>query len=190
MTPALYAGLWRRRSLAIGDGLPSEPAEVHWIQWGDRFIDLRSPRPRQPPSPLCGPGMFAGTTTWTNRVLTWHHELDSDSGGGADAGVVSWHGPQLVERGTATIDGVPTPYVEVWERMTSVLPPEGRAWTPRLGASAIEVGPHRMAAVVEPDGRWLGARSSRQPDGSWVIVGEVGACDLLRVLGPALLDES
>lgn len=187
MTPDAFAGLWRRRSLTIGDGEPTEPAAVHWIQWGDRFLDLRAPLAGEPVPPLCGPGLFGGITTWAEPVLTWHHEFDSDPGSGADAGAVSWEDGHLVERGTATISGVPTPYVEVWERITSVLPAEGRALSPWAGASVVEADGHRMAGVVRPDGRWFGARSSRDDDGCWSIVDQIGDLELLRALRAALL---
>ena len=186
MTPDVFSGLWRRRSVAIGDGEPHEPASVHWIQWGDRFLDVRQPVDDGAPL-LSGPGVFGGTTTWREPALTWRHELDSQPGAAADEGVVSWDRELLVERGSADIDGEAVPYEEVWERVTVPMPAAGRAWSPWRGALAVEVDGHRMAAVVDPDGSWFGALSRREPDGRWDLGPCVGERALLRVLHDVLL---
>jgi len=187
VTPDAFSGLWRRRSVALGDGAPDERASVHWIQWGDRFVDLRVPTGGGEEGPLSDLGVFAGTTTWAEPVLTWHHELDSRDGGAADEGVVSWCDGDLIERGEALNDGQPVPYVEVWERCTPPMPADGRAWVPWPGGLAVEVDGHRMAALVHAGGRWAGAVSRRRADGRWVLEDHAGEPSLLDRLGDALL---
>lgn len=188
MTPAAFGGLWRRRSLAIGDARPSEPARVHWIQWGDHYLDLRVPEGAAVARPFCGPGTFGGTTSWTDPVLTWHHQLDSGPGADADEGTVRWLADDLIEeRGTAVIDGVPTEYVEVWARAGEV-PERGRHWSPADGALAVEAGPDRIAAVVDATGAWAAGRSHADAAGSWRVLDVAGDAGLLAVLHPALVE--
>lgn len=186
MTPDAFSGLWRRRSLAIGDAAPSEPAAVHWIQWGEHFVDLRIPDAAEARS-FCGPGAFGGTTSWAEPVLTWHHALDSGPGADADAGTVRWLGDDLIEeRGVAVIDGAPTTYVEVWARV-GPRPAHGRQWSPGGGAIAVEAGPHCIAAVVDATGAWAAGRSEVGPTGDLRLVEVAGHTGLLAVLHPALL---
>lgn len=186
MTPDAFTGLWRRRSVALGHGVPHEPASVHWIQWGDRFLDLRVASDGEA-APLSSTGCFGGTTSWTEPVLTWHHDLDSRGSSTADEGTISWLDGDLVEQGEALLGGDPVPYVEVWERCTPSMPEHGRAWVPWPGALAIEVDGHRMAALVHAGGQWAAAISSRRADGRWAIGDHAGAEPLLARLRDALL---
>lgn len=186
MTPDAFSGLWRRRSLQLGGAVPSEPAAVRWIQWGDHYLDVRLPAGE--PQPFCGPGTFGGTTSWSEPVLTWHHTFDSQPGGAADEGTVRWLGDDLLEEhGVAVLDAVEVPYVEVWARV-GPRPTTGRHWSPASGAIAIEAGPHRMAAAVGDDGAWAAGRSARDDAGSWRLVETTGDTDLIAVLRPALRD--
>lgn len=188
MTPDVFSGVWRRRSIAIGEGKPDEPASVHWIQWGDRFLDVR--QPHRDGARLSGPGVFGGSTTWREPVLTWHHELDSAPGGATDAGDISWADDDLVEVGSFDVDGRAVPYVEVWERLTDPLPTDGRVWSPWANAMALEVDGYRAVAVIMPDGRWLGAMSGRDGVNRWQLSSCVGDAGLLggavrrALLGP------
>ncbi len=188
MTPDAFAGLWRRRSLQLGDAPPSEPAAVHWIQWGDHYLDVRVPIAE--PSPFCGPGTFGGTTTWADPVLTWHHAIDSEPGAAADEGTVRWLTDDVIEeRGVAVLDGVDVPYVEVWARVGG-RPGTGRHWATAAGALAVEAGPHRVAATVRADGAWAGARSELRSGVGWEVVDAVGDADLVAVLRPVVVDPS
>lgn len=186
MTDRPFDGLWRRRSLQLGDGTPSEVATVHWIQWGHRYLDLRVPDGG--PQPFCGPGTFGGNTTWADPVLTWHHELDSEPGGGADEGEIRWLADGLVEeRGVAAMPDGPLPYVELWARV-GPRPSTGRCWFPEQGAVAVEAGPHRMAALVDGTGAWCAGRSRLAGDGVWQLCETAGNGDLPPSLRGALLD--
>lgn len=186
MTPDAFSGLWRRRSLQLGDRAASEPASVHWIQWGDQYLDVRISNGG--PRPFCGPGTFGGTTSWSDPVLTWHHALDSQPGAAADEGVVRWLDDDLIEeRGVAVLDGADVVYVEVWERV-GPRPTSGRHWSPAEGALIVEAGPHRMAGVVRPGGRWAASRSEHLLGDGWHVAEVVGHVDLVGVLRSDLVD--
>lgn len=184
-----FDGLWQRRSVTIGDSAPSEAARVHWIQWDGHYLDVRVPH-EAGRRPLCGPGTFGGTTSWADPVLTWHHDIDSEPGPDADEGTVRWLAEDLLEeRGLAVLDGASTEYVEVWTRISQV-PDRGRHWSPAAGSTAVEAGPHRMAAVVDATGTWAAGRSELDATGRWWILEISGDAGLAAVLHPALLDAS
>lgn len=188
MTGGPFDGLWRRRSLRLGDAAPSETASVHWIQWGDHYLDLRVPDGR--PQPFCGPGTFGGATTWADPVLTWHHGLDSAPGGGADEGVIRWLAEGLLEeRGVAPMADGPLPYVEVWSRI-GARPDAGRCWSPAPGAFAVEAGPDRMAALVHSSGVWCAGRSRLARGGAWRLCESAGGGALPSSLRAALLEQA
>lgn len=111
MTPDRFTGTWRRTSISIDGALPSEPAEVVWIQVGDVYADLRVPH--HPGEPV---GSFAGTTSWEAPSLRWSHELDLVTGGTDDVGAITGEGDDLVESGTFELDGRTVPYLERWRR--------------------------------------------------------------------------
>ncbi len=188
MTPDAFAGLWRRRSLQLGDAPPSEPAAVYWIQWRDHYLDVRMPVAE--PSPFCGPGTFGGTTSWADPVLTWHHALDSEPGAAADEGTVRWLAQDLIEeRGVAVLDGIDVRYVEVWARVGG-RPGAGRHWSPGAGTLAVEAGPHRMAATLAGDGAWAAARGELRTGVGWHVVETAGDAGLATALHPVLVNPS
>lgn len=188
MTPARFTGLWRRVSVAVGEQQPDERASVHWLQAGDRFVDLRRPLDGQ--SALSGPRAFGGTTAWRAPVLTWHHELDSRPGPSADEGHITWDGDgRLTERGVVAVAGETLPYVEVWERQTPAGPADGRAWSPAPGALAVEVAGHRMAITVTEGGRWAGGLWASR-DGGWALADRAGDAYVLAGLYDILLAAS
>ena len=112
MVPDEFRGVWRRRSIAVDGGAPSEPALVLWLQARESFADLRIPN--------SGDAIeaFAGTTTWEPPRLTWHHTIDWNGGfAGYDCGDIEWVDGALVERGTYEEAGQTHEYEEVWDRV-------------------------------------------------------------------------
>ena len=67
-------GVWRRVSLAIDGGPPSEDSRVVWIQGRARFADLRTPL--EGASAGAGPMSFAGHASWEEPRLTFHRTID------------------------------------------------------------------------------------------------------------------
>ena len=112
--PSDFVGAWERRSIALGDAPPSEPASVIWVQGSSAYADLRIPVDPAEPTEC-----FAGHTTWAAPNLHWSHDLDLAGGPAAlaDVGAVQWVDGDLVERGTFLVDGAEVPYVEVWHRL-------------------------------------------------------------------------
>ena len=43
--PAWFVGAWRRRSIVVPGGEPTEPCEAWWIQAGEAFVDVRVAAP-------------------------------------------------------------------------------------------------------------------------------------------------
>ena len=108
-----FVGAWQRRSIAIGDDAPDEPARVLWLQGADAFADLRIPN-----DPCGAIDAFAGITTYEAPALTWHHTLDWNGGfAGYDCGVIEWNGAEMIERGEFERDGSKIAYEEVWCRV-------------------------------------------------------------------------
>jgi hypothetical protein len=183
--PACFVGAWRRVSIAFDGGVLDEPSDVLWLQARRGFADVRVPSRRGGE-----PAAFAGTTTWEPPALTWHHRLDlappapDSAPGPPDVGAVEWRGDDLVERGTTVLDGVPTPYEEVWRRETGAPTPvvvlvrggaagAGGGMLVRVGADAI---------VIAATDRGLAARRDRRDGAHWWTVGSVGPATLLPAI--------
>lgn len=135
---AQFVGVWRRRSIAVDDGLPEERHSVVWVQARDAFADLRVPRGRDGDVDA-----FAGITTYDAPALTWHHALDlNGTFAGFDCGVVARRDDELVERGTFDRDGTTHAYEEVWQHIDRGI--VGLVLTaPR--AMIVRVGDHSLA---------------------------------------------
>jgi hypothetical protein len=125
--PAAFWGLWRRHTIAF-DGAPAEePALVFWCQAPRQFMDLRW---RIGPPEANEPGfsadrLMAGYTTYEDSgFMTWHHDIDSLSGEGADRSAVRVVGDELTEEGEiAQSDGVEArTFVEIWRRVDGHVP--------------------------------------------------------------------
>jgi putative spermidine/putrescine transport system substrate-binding protein len=156
VTPADLTGAWRRASIAIGGGPPSEPASVVWLQVGEVYADLRVPL-----DTAGAQASFAGWTTWEAPTLRWIHDLDLDPSGGDDVGTLDRAGDELVERGTSAGPDGPVPYTEVWRRLPGSGPPhvarrreDGLGLLVRTGAHALAVLDERSLAA--PSGRATG----------------------------------
>ena len=144
MTPADLTGAWRRASIAIGGGPPSEPASVVWLQVGEVYADLRVPL-----DPAGAQASFAGWTTWEAPTLRWIHDLDLDPSGGDDVGTLDRAGDELVERGTSAGPDGPVPYTEVWRRLPGSGPPHvARRREDGLGL-LVRTGAHALAVLDE-----------------------------------------
>lgn len=159
--PSQFVGAWKRVSLALGDGPPSEDSHVVWVQSDERYADVRvGPRP----------DAFAGTADWDGETMTWHHEIDVRPGRPPDRGRLTFDHDFLVERG----DG----YVEVWQRIgppspASVSSARSSALvdgvTTEVASILVEVGGHAVRVASGPDGVDAEHRQ-RDPDGSWSVV--------------------
>ena len=75
-----FVGAWRRRSIAVPGGKPTEPCEAWWLQAGDAFVDVRVALPGNENNglPYSSTRAFAGRFDITGGELRWHVELDSD----------------------------------------------------------------------------------------------------------------
>ena len=135
-----------------------------WLQTADWFADIRllAPTTAGPPGATAGSGAadpgagaagllvgawaFAGTAVWASPRMTWEHRFDTcaatadDASGPADAAVLDWDGPVLVERGSVPGPDGPVPYVERWARLEGSAP------------GAVALVDHRTVAVTS--GSW------------------------------------
>ena len=80
---------WRRTAIAVPGSAIDTTTDVHWLQAGELYIDLRTPADMPPISgtsldtltrddlvALCRQQAFAGLLTEDDGVWTWHRELD------------------------------------------------------------------------------------------------------------------
>jgi hypothetical protein len=133
-----FVGAGQRRSIAIDDGPPAEPARVLWLQAGDAFADLRIPS-----EPSGEVDAFAGITTYEAPALTWHHTLDWNGNyAGYDCGVVERNAEQMIERGEFDRDGERHTYEEIWVRTD---PGEVGVVLTATHAMIVRVGNHVLA---------------------------------------------
>ena len=75
-----FVGAWRRRSIVVPGGRPTEPCEAWWIQAGDAFVDVRVAAPGMENNglPYSSTRAFAGRFEIADGEVRWHVELDSD----------------------------------------------------------------------------------------------------------------
>jgi hypothetical protein len=75
-----FVGAWRRRSIMVPGGRPTEPCEAWWIQTGEAFVDVRVAAPGQEHNglPYSSTRAFAGRFEIAEGEIRWHVELDSD----------------------------------------------------------------------------------------------------------------
>jgi hypothetical protein len=74
-----FVGAWRRRSIAVPGGDPTEPCEAWWIQAGQTFVDVRVALPGMEDNglPYSSTRAFAGRFEIADGEVRWHIELDS-----------------------------------------------------------------------------------------------------------------
>ena len=77
---AWFVGAWRRRSILVPGGEPTEPCEAWWIQAGEVFVDVRLAAPGMEDNglPYSSTRAFAGRFEIADGEVCWHVELDSD----------------------------------------------------------------------------------------------------------------
>jgi len=75
-----YLGAWRRRSIVVPGGEPSEPCEAWWIQAADAFVDVRVTLPGAEHNglPYSSTRAFAGWFEIAEGEARWHVTMDSD----------------------------------------------------------------------------------------------------------------
>jgi hypothetical protein len=74
-----FVGAWRRRSITVPGGQPTEPCEAWWIQADEAFVDIRVAMPGQDDNglPYSSTRAFAGRFEIADDEARWHVELDS-----------------------------------------------------------------------------------------------------------------
>lgn len=74
-----FVGAWRRRSIVVPGGLPSEPCEAWWLQAGELFVDVRVTTPGNEANelPYSSTRAFAGRFEIAEGQARWHLRLDS-----------------------------------------------------------------------------------------------------------------
>jgi hypothetical protein len=173
--PEQFIGAWRRRSIAFDGGEPTEPARVLWLQAGDAFADLRVPTAGD-----ARVEAFAGTTAWDPPRLTWTHTVDWHGAfADFDCGEIAWRDALMIERGHCEVDGRPSVYEEVWERID-----DGRDRAVLLAPGAVMVRVGRYCVAMRdrrPDGGGFDVRSARLVGDSWVDVDACGDAASLPV---------
>jgi hypothetical protein len=77
--PPWFVGAWRRRSIVVPGGQPTEPCEAWWIQAGEAFVDVRVAAPGMEDNglPYSSTRAFAGRFEIADGEVRWHVELDS-----------------------------------------------------------------------------------------------------------------
>ncbi len=75
-----FVGAWRRRSITVPGGQPTEPCEAWWIQADDAFVDVRVALPGHEDNglPYSSTRALAGRFEIAGGDVRWHVELDSD----------------------------------------------------------------------------------------------------------------
>jgi hypothetical protein len=75
-----FAGAWRRRSITVPGGQPTEPCEAWWVQAADAFVDVRVAAPGMEDNglPYSSTRAFAGRFEITDGEVRWHVDLDSE----------------------------------------------------------------------------------------------------------------
>jgi hypothetical protein len=74
-----FVGAWRRRSITVPGGRPTEPCEAWWIQADEVFVDVRVAMPGREDNglPYSSTRAFAGRFEIADGEVRWHIELDS-----------------------------------------------------------------------------------------------------------------
>ncbi|WP_189932920.1 hypothetical protein [Streptomyces aurantiogriseus] len=165
-SPALaeLTGAWHRSLLVDGDGRRDVTSTVTWVQGATRYADLRQaadrPHPRGSRSlrdltfgqllDLAQQEGFAGQLHHAEGAFHWSRGIDFAPTCVPDAGLLTWRGPMLVEK------GLHAPYIEHWRPGTTAGAP----------CAAVELAdPVRgSVALLVRTGSWFGyARSRPEP---------------------------
>jgi hypothetical protein len=93
-------GVWAREARSVDGGPFFECSDVHWLQVGAWFADVRVPRPHRAVShPLDLAQGFSGVVETKGTTVTWTHDLDTldRQPGHCDTGYTRFEGGVLVE---------------------------------------------------------------------------------------------
>jgi hypothetical protein len=178
--PIELVGAWRRSGLFLDGVRKVDYCDVIWLQTPEWYADIRlliDPTATPPvdgvPAFFYREFSFAGPASWSDPIITWDHRVDSNLEPSVDANPVVWVDGVAAERGTATVDGRPAPFVEEWLRMTD----NGVEWSADHGPgwARIEVGRWAVELRDErPEGKFVATRYERDGHG-WSAVGAVRA---------------
>ncbi|PAZ15518.1 hypothetical protein CLM62_11955 [Streptomyces sp. SA15] len=177
-------GVWHRSLLVNGDGTRDVTSTVTWVQGATRYADLRQtadrPHPRGSRSlgdltfgqllDLARQEGFAGQLHHVDSAFHWKRGIDFAPTSVPDAGLLTWRGPMLVEK------GLHAPYIEHWR-------PDTDAVTPCAAVELTDPQSGSVALLVRT-GSWFGyARSRSEPLPNHAPLAELvaGAADLGRV---------
>jgi hypothetical protein len=178
MIPDRFRGVWQRVSLSVDGGPWCEPAQVIWVQTGSVFGDIRLAfEGRADEHPTMS---FAGTVSWEEPRLRWHHKLDLYAGAedddSDDDAEVSWHGADLVCEGTFDRVDRTVPYVEVWRRLSGSS--GSRLALVRADGHGVlaQVGDHAVTIVDDrPRGGTYRACYRSRSHAGWMVALSIGA---------------
>jgi hypothetical protein len=152
---------------------------VLWLQTDRWYADMRMPVEEAvpgivdgPETPFARPWAFAGTATWTEPVMTWHHLLDSEPDPGVDSNLLEPAGPVMVEKGLIEWEGGFVPFTEEWQRIS----PSGADMSAEAGENRIVVTIDRWRIEIvddRPDGPFRAVRYERDVGGGWQLCGSL-----------------
>jgi hypothetical protein len=164
-SPALaeLAGAWHRSLLVNGDGSRDVTSTVTWVQGPTRYADLRQAADRPQPQgsrslgdltfgqllDLAQQEGFAGQLHHAGGAFHWNRVIDFAPTSVPDAGLLTWQGPTLVEK------GLHAPYIEHWH-------PDTGAGMPCAAVELADAESGSVALLVRT-GSWFGYARGR-PD--------------------------
>jgi Protein HRI1 len=178
LPPELIAA-WERSELIVDGARVEGAGRTVWVEAGVAYVDVRN-------GEGFASGMtFAGSTAWDEPRLTWTHTIDSESDGGADVGLMSYDGDDLIEEGEYFDERV-VKYSERWVRLAGS---DGIVLVANAaGALAVRVGDHASVIVTRgAEGGGVAARYDHWDGSAWRTEIEYGA-DAERALLPLPLE--
>jgi hypothetical protein len=120
--PSWYVGAWRRRSICIPGGEPTEPCEAWWLQTERSFIDIRVTHDGQDGHglPYSSTRAFAGRFEIADGETRWHLELDT-AGRAQSTDKALASGLYIdADNGDLMIEDAPGRFREEWVRQSPV----------------------------------------------------------------------
>jgi len=122
--PSRYRGVWRRLSLRDTDGSVDTRTQVHWLQTGSLYCDLRVPAERPDASAarslddlddralgrLAEQQGFAGVLEVVGDICRWRREIDYQPATGSEDAGRTWF-----DEGVLVEEGVHADYTEHWQ---------------------------------------------------------------------------
>jgi hypothetical protein len=179
-------GVWVREARSVDGGPFFECADVHWLQVGPWFADVRVPRPHRAVShPLDLAQGFSGVVDTNGTTVTWTHDLDTldRPSGHCDTGYTRFEDGVLVEWEEG--------YEEHWRPIApdyalATVIERRRGSTDPVSARVVRVG--TLAAAVWAGDRPGAALLSEERD--WQAMLTVGPTDGITGVRAALVAEA